>query len=43
MIKATNLKKTYNDRTIFDNIDFSINQGNMVAVTGASGVGKQHF
>lgn len=40
MIRGKNLSKKYGDRVIFKNIDFSLDLGEMVAITGKSGSGK---
>jgi putative ABC transport system ATP-binding protein len=39
-IEVTNLAKRYGDSTVFANLNFSIAQGEFVAVVGESGVGK---
>ena len=44
MIKVVNLSKTYvtkgKSRTIFKNINFTINKGESVALLGRNGAGK---
>ncbi len=44
ILKVNNLSKKYindsNDITVFENIDFSINEGEIVSLMGPSGIGK---
>lgn len=40
MIKINNLKKSYGERTVLDISELSINDGEIVAFTGANGSGK---
>lgn len=40
MIKLENLNKSYDDKRIFENITFTINDGDFTAITGQSGAGK---
>jgi heme exporter protein A len=39
-IEASNLSKVFNRRVVFQNISFSINQGQTLVVTGRNGSGK---
>ena len=43
MIRVSSLYKSYGDLNVLKNISFEINDGEIVAVTGASGAGKQRF
>ncbi|MBF0713265.1 ABC-F family ATP-binding cassette domain-containing protein [Gemella sp. GH3] len=38
--KATNLIKTYGDKILFNNIDFTINEGEKIGLIGINGTGK---
>lgn len=40
MLKAVNILKCFGDRVILDNISLTIKKGDVIAITGASGVGK---
>ena len=40
IIELKNINKKYGSRELFQNLDFSIKKGEMVAITGASGSGK---
>lgn len=40
MIKLENLNKSYEDKRIFENTTFTINDGDFTAITGQSGAGK---
>ncbi len=40
MLSVTQLTKRYGARTVFDNLDLTIQPGEYVAITGESGVGK---
>ena len=40
MIKVNNLCKYFGDKCLFDNISININQGELVAIVGRSGIGK---
>ena len=40
VLKANNLKKSFNDKVIIDNKSFELSQGNILCVTGDSGKGK---
>ncbi|EPH93756.1 putative bacteriocin export ABC transporter [Enterococcus faecalis 13-SD-W-01] len=40
MIEAKNIKKVYKEKTVFENLSFFIEAGEMVAITGESGKGK---
>ncbi|CAM4280365.1 ABC transporter ATP-binding protein [Nocardia ninae] len=39
-IEVSKLRKTFGERLLFDNLSFTIDQGSMLAITGASGSGK---
>lgn len=43
VLSVNGLSKSYPDKTILDNIDFSINRGESVAIVGKSGEGKSTF
>ena len=40
MIQVRNLKKSFNGNTIFENVNFDINDGDSVVIIGGSGCGK---
>lgn len=40
IIELKNINKSYSNKYLFKNLDFSIKKGEMVAITGSSGVGK---
>ena len=40
VIQATNLKKHFGDRLLFDNLNFTLPKGGIMGVIGANGVGK---
>ena len=40
MIEIRNLKKTYGEKTVFENLSFSFPKGKCAVFTGASGIGK---
>lgn len=40
MIEVKNISKSYNGRTVLENISFTVNEGECVALTGESGAGK---
>ncbi|SFD29656.1 ABC-F family ATP-binding cassette domain-containing protein [Spirosoma endophyticum] len=39
-LSAENLKKSYGDRTLFQNLTFGISRGDKIAIVGANGSGK---
>lgn len=43
MITIDNISKKYKNKLIFKNLSLSINDGEMIAITGESGVGKTTF
>jgi ATP-binding cassette subfamily F protein 3 len=43
MITVRNLKKSYLERTLFENADLQINNGDRFAIVGANGAGKSTF
>ena len=40
MIKLKNVTKSFPNKTLFNNLSFDINKGEMIAITGSSGSGK---
>ena len=40
MIKISKLNKSFGDRQILSDLDFSINEGECVSIIGKSGIGK---
>lgn len=40
MINATNITKRFNDDIVFENLNFSVKQGEVVTIIGSSGRGK---
>lgn len=40
IIELKNINKSYSNKYLFKNLDFSIKKGEMVAITGPSGIGK---
>ncbi len=42
-LELYNLTLTFDDRTLFDNVSLTINQGDFVVIRGASGSGKSSF
>lgn len=40
MIEISNLSKCYGEKTVFNNVTFSVPDGSAVVLTGASGIGK---
>ena len=40
MIKVTNLKKSFNQTVVLKNINFEVNEGEVVVIIGPSGSGK---
>ncbi len=40
MISIKNISKTFSDRVILNNISFTINKGEKIAIIGESGIGK---
>lgn len=43
MIKVKNLKKSFGEKEVLKGIDLNVNQGEVVAIIGASGSGKSTF
>ena len=41
-IKLKNIKFSYGDLQVLDDVSFDINKGEVVALVGASGLGRQH-
>ena len=40
VIEVRNLRKTYGDRVLFDNLSFTVPKGSIVGIIGANGMGK---
>ncbi len=40
VIEVSNIKKTYGDRLLFDDVSFSVPKGSIVGIIGANGMGK---
>ncbi len=40
LLTVENMSKAYTDRQLFDNVDFSINEGDKIGVIGVNGTGK---
>ena len=40
MIQVVNLSKSYADRTLFEDVTFSINSGERIGLVGRNGTGK---
>lgn len=40
MLKATNIKKNYNQLQVLKGVDITVNQGEIVSIIGSSGAGK---
>ena len=40
MITASNLKKSYGEQTLFEDVSFLINKGERVGLVGRNGTGK---
>jgi len=40
LLKAENISKQFNDNLLFQNLSFTINEGEVLAIEGPSGVGK---
>ena len=43
MIKITNISKTFSGNQVLENISLDIEEGDVVALIGASGAGKSTF
>ncbi|MBS4960127.1 MAG: ABC-F family ATP-binding cassette domain-containing protein [Clostridiales bacterium] len=43
LLTAENLKKTFADKVLFENINFGINEGDKIGVIGVNGAGKSTF
>jgi putative bacteriocin ABC transporter len=43
LIELKNIVKSYGDHKVLDNINFTVNEGDMTAIVGASGKGKSTF
>ena len=42
-LEVINIGKKYDDKTILDNISFTVEEGEFLSVLGVSGCGKQRF
>jgi lipoprotein-releasing system ATP-binding protein len=40
MIEAQNISKTFNNKTVLDNVDINVKKGEIVSIVGPSGAGK---
>ena len=40
MISINNISKSFSDKVILDNLSFTINRGDKIAIIGQSGIGK---
>ncbi|MGE5396693.1 MAG: ATP-binding cassette domain-containing protein, partial [Chitinophagales bacterium] len=43
MISIRNLKKSYDNNLVFENVNAEINQGDVIVIIGPSGCGKSTF
>lgn len=43
ILKIENINKSYNETKILDNFSLSVNKGEIVSITGPSGVRKIYF
>ena len=43
MIKISNLSKSFAGNVVLDNLNLEINEGDVIALIGASGAGKSTF
>ena len=43
LLDMVGVRKTYGDRTLLDNIDFFMKEGDRVGVVGVNGCGKSTF
>ncbi|WP_156469626.1 ATP-binding cassette domain-containing protein, partial [Weissella sp. DD23] len=43
MLEIKNLAKSYDTRTIFKNMNLTVNDGEVLSIVGPSGIGKTTF